>query len=92
MSTTNGENTGTYATGRKWSGNAACKTCGVHLYGNLWGPPKEFLEALSEEKKEFVRGVMDVKPVNIRVLDGVEWDQLKIVRDDCGTEGYTLPD
>ena len=63
-------------------------TCGVHPYLNLYGPPKEVVERLPEERQRLVRKMLDVKPVNIRVLEGVEWEEIEVKREDEGTKGW----
>lgn len=60
----------------------------------LFGPPKEVVERLPEAKREFVRKQLDVRPVNVRCLEGVKEKMkgLEVIRDDEGTEGYSLDD
>lgn len=55
---------------------------------NVYGPPQSVIDRLPEEKKEVVKKNLDVKPVNIRVLEGVDVKYLKIERLDEGTDGY----
>jgi hypothetical protein len=77
-----------YRYGQRFVGFPFCKVCGVHVYLSVYGPPKTFVDRLSEDKKEFVRRNLDLVPVNIRVLDDVDFRGLKIERLDEGTEGY----
>ena len=44
---------------------------------NVYGPPKSVVDRLPEERKEMIRKNLDLKPVNIRVLD------LKLKEDNC---------
>ena len=37
-----------------------------------------------------VAKMLDMQPVNVRALEGVDLKKLKIVRSDEGTEGYVL--
>jgi hypothetical protein len=37
-----------------------------------------------------VAKMLDIQPVNVRVLEGVELATLVVVRSDEGTEGYSL--
>jgi hypothetical protein len=50
------------------------------------------VDRLSEEKKGFVRKQLDIQAVNVRMLEGVEWDEIDVKREDEGTGGYSLPD
>jgi hypothetical protein len=37
-----------------------------------------------------VAKMLDIQPVNVRALEGVDLKELEIVRSDEGTEGYSL--
>lgn len=50
------------------------------------------IDRLPEAKKEFVKQQLEIQPVNLRVLDGVEWSELAVERMDEGTDGYVLED
>jgi len=41
------------------------------VHTHLLGPPAAALEGASEARKEFIRKRLDMRPVNVRVLD--EW-------------------
>jgi hypothetical protein len=56
------------------------------------GPPQEVVDRLPESKKEYVRKLLEIQPVNVRTLDGVEWEEIQVKREDEGTEGYELQD
>jgi len=86
------ENTKDYVFGRKFNGIPFCKTCGGHVYGILYGPPQAVVDRLPEAKREFVKKQLEVQPVNLRVMEGVEWSDLVINSTDEGTEGYVLAD
>jgi hypothetical protein len=60
------------------------------MYMEVHGPPKAVFDTWSEARKEAVRGNFEIVPIRVGVLDGVEWDQLKVERTDEGTEGYTV--
>jgi hypothetical protein len=62
----------------------------VPVYMQIHGPPKVIFDSWPEAKREAVRGNFEILPIRIAVLDGVEWDQLKIERTDEGTDGYTV--
>lgn len=81
-----------YQYGRKFNGAPFCKTCGVHCFGNLYGPPQSIVDRLPEAKKEFVRKQLEIQPLNVRVLNEVDWEGLDIKWANEGTEGYALPD
>lgn len=81
-----------YQFGSKFSGAPFCKTCGIHCFGNLYGPPKEVLATWPEARQAVVKKKLMIQPLNIRVLDNVEWDELKWEKLDVGTEGYRLPE
>jgi len=52
-------------------------------------------DSLPPERKERVMAVywknMALQPLNVRALDDVDLEFLKVERTDEGTEGYTLP-
>ncbi|KAK1984765.1 glutathione-dependent formaldehyde-activating enzyme [Colletotrichum cereale] len=79
-----------YRFGRGFNGWPFCRTCGVHCFGNLYGPPAEIVARLPEARQEFVRRQLEIQPVNIRVLDGVEWDRINITWSNDGVVGYVL--
>ncbi|OLN87507.1 hypothetical protein CCHL11_06156 [Colletotrichum chlorophyti] len=79
-----------YQFGRKFNGSPFCRACGVHCFGNLYGPPKDLIARLPKAKQEFVRKQLEIQPLNIRVLDDVEWDEIDIKWSNEGTEGYAV--
>ncbi|PYI35840.1 hypothetical protein BP00DRAFT_442251 [Aspergillus indologenus CBS 114.80] len=79
-----------YRFGRQFTGHRFCGVCGVQLYMHLHGPPAAVVARLSPEKQELVRRNLDVVPVRVPVLDGVEWEAIRVEREDEGTEGYVL--
>ncbi|KAL0944722.1 glutathione-dependent formaldehyde-activating gfa [Colletotrichum truncatum] len=86
------ENTQDYRFGRRFNGSPFCKTCGVHCFSNLYGPPQAIIDRLPDEKKKFVRRQLEIQPVNVGVLEDVEWDKLNLQWANEGTEGYVLQD
>lgn len=54
------------------------------------GPPKDIFDTLPEERKEALKHFYTLMPVNIRVLNDVEWDSLKVQHPNRGTEGYSV--
>jgi hypothetical protein len=90
------EHTGEYLYGRKFNGAAHCKTCGVLVFNNVYGPPIRVFDSLPPERKEkalaIYRKNMAMQPLNVRALDDVDILSLKVERTDEGTEGYSLPE
>ncbi|KAF2663829.1 glutathione-dependent formaldehyde-activating enzyme [Microthyrium microscopicum] len=88
------ENGFEYLTGRKYSGAVHCKTCGVQVFSNIYGPPRSMFDKLAPERKEKALKVyhknMQLQPLNVRAVEGVDISSLHIIRSDEGTEGYKL--
>jgi hypothetical protein len=84
------EMTQDYTFGRRFNGHPFCKVCGVHVFMNLYGPPKELVHGWPQQRQEMVAKMLDIQPINVRVLEGMELAALTVVRTDEGTEGYTL--
>ncbi|KAM0809093.1 putative Mss4-like protein [Seiridium cardinale] len=83
-------NASTYAPGQGFSGSRFCKHCGVKVFSDLYGPPAELVATWPEARQAMVARKLDIKPLNVRALEGVEWDQLQVQRSDEGTEGYVV--
>jgi hypothetical protein len=68
----------------------------VHVFGNIYGPPISVFDKLPPERKEKVleiyRKNLQLQPLNVRAMEGVDLTELKINRSDEGTEGYVLND
>ncbi|KAL6856796.1 hypothetical protein J3F83DRAFT_751856 [Trichoderma novae-zelandiae] len=85
-----------YLTGGKFTGSTFCKTCGVHVFSNVYGPPISVFDKLLPERKEKALAVyhknMAMQPLNVRAIEGINLDSLRplIKREDEGTEGYAL--
>ncbi|KAL7782382.1 hypothetical protein V8C43DRAFT_296174 [Trichoderma afarasin] len=85
-----------YLTGGKFTGSTYCKTCGVHVFSNIYGPPISVFDKLPPERKERALAVyhknMAMQPLNVRAIEGVKVDTFRplIKREDEGTEGYEL--
>lgn len=60
------------------------------MFLNLYGPPKEVVRSWPQARRDMVAKMLDIQPVNVRVLEGVELATLVVVRSDEGTEGYSL--
>ncbi|CAK7230733.1 hypothetical protein SBRCBS47491_007687 [Sporothrix bragantina] len=75
---------------RRFMGHPFCTTCGAHVFMNVYGPPQDMIDRLSEAKKELVRQNLDVLPINVRILDRIQrhLGQLQIAQSDEGTQGY----
>ena len=48
------------------------------------------VDRLDEEKKEYVKKMLEIQPVNFRCLDGVEVREWEVKREDVGTGGYEV--
>ncbi|KAK1833633.1 hypothetical protein QBC39DRAFT_302466 [Podospora conica] len=90
------DNTFEYLYGRKFNGAAHCKTCGVLVFNNVYGPPVSVFDRLPPERREAVLAVywknLDMLPLNVRALDGVDFKALVVKREDEKTGGYELVD
>ena len=90
------ENAFEYLYGRKFNGAVHCKTCGVMVFKNVYGPPISVFDSLPPERKEAVLAIywknMAMQPLNVRALDDIDLVSLEIKRTDEGTEGYVLTD
>lgn len=77
---------------RRFMGHPFCTTCGAHVFMNVYGPPAEEVAQLSPEKQALVKQNLDVVPVNVRILDGIQahLGHLNVVRSDEGTDGYMV--
>jgi len=66
------------------------------VFNNVYGPDFSVFENLPPERKAKVLAVywknMALQPLNVRALDDVDINTLKIERRDEGTDGYTLGD
>lgn len=56
----------------------------------IHGPPKAVFDRLPEARRNALRGNFEILPVRVRLLDRVEWEELKVERSDEGTEGYVV--
>lgn len=82
--------TAIYAFGRKFNQFPFCKTCGVACFVIPLGPPPDVVNRLPAEKQAFVESLRRIRPLYVRAMSGVEWDEIRPVRSDEGTEGYTV--
>lgn len=87
-------NTFEYRYGQKFTGLAHCRICGVLVYKTVYGPPITVFDRLPAERRERALSVyfrnMELQPLNVRTLEGVNVDTLVLQRSDEGTEGYEL--
>lgn len=56
----------------------------------IHGPPKEIVDTWPEARKELIKKNVNLFPVNLRVMNDVEWDELKIERSKEGAVGYVV--
>ncbi|OTB01660.1 hypothetical protein M426DRAFT_323289 [Hypoxylon sp. CI-4A] len=72
------DNISFYAFGRDYWKKSFCKTCGVSLHNHLDNYTPEEIAAMPDGRREWVTEHIDWRPINLRVLDGVELDKLPI--------------
>lgn len=65
-----------------------CNICGTGTHSRVLGPPKHIQDNWSSEIRAENAKNFDVLPVNLRILEGVEWDELKVKRDDKADGDY----
>ncbi|EIN14567.1 hypothetical protein PUNSTDRAFT_118027 [Punctularia strigosozonata HHB-11173 SS5] len=68
----------TYQFARKFLEHKFCSICGVSTHVKVIGPPPEIVAKMSDAGKEQARQMVAIMPVNLRILDGVEWEEIKI--------------
>jgi hypothetical protein len=86
VSITGADNTTGYSFGRKFTKHHFCNKCGVPVYLSILGPPKEIQDRWSDEARARMAPKFDLLPVNVKLLQGVEWDQLKVIREFDGKD------
>lgn len=59
-------------------GKAFCKTCGVYLYGKHHPAPEEVVAQMPEEHKKWVVDGAHLRPLNMRILDGVDLKEMNM--------------
>lgn len=66
------------------------------MFNNVYGPPVSVFDRLPPERREVVLAAyhqnLAMRPLNVRALDDVDVESLKVHREDEGTEGYNLLD
>lgn len=83
----NPNNLKVYQFGLKYVEHCFCSECGVAVFLQPVGPPSEELETWSEERKKQLEAMLVLNPLNLHVLDGVEWEELKVTE----VQGKDLP-
>jgi hypothetical protein len=84
------ENTTSYEFGTEFQEHHFCNTCGVSIYIRVKEENDDGFETWPQERKQKVRENRGKVPINIRILNDVEWEELKIERIDDGQEGYVV--
>lgn len=83
-----------YRSGRRFIGRVHCVECGVHVYDNVYGPPITVFDKLPPERKSQALQVynrnLNIIPLNLRSMVGVDLTKTRIARTDDGTRGYEL--
>jgi hypothetical protein len=66
------------------------------VFTDIYGPPISVFDKLPPERKEAALRVyhknMQLQPLNVRAMEGVDLSTLDIKRTDDGTKGYELED
>lgn len=83
------ENTKGYKFGGKYATHYFCKTCGIPLYMRIHPPSKELI-GTPPEARQTVMENFNLIPINLKVLNDVEWEGLKVERSQQGPVGYTV--
>lgn len=65
------ENLGRYQYG--YNVNRFCRICGVPVDLDIIGPPADVVKDWSDSRQRFVEAGRTMQPINIRLLEGVEW-------------------
>ncbi|RYO86021.1 hypothetical protein DL764_009066 [Monosporascus ibericus] len=81
------ENLGTYTFGTHACGKTFCKTCGVPVHNQIYTLTEEQLGKFSEDVRNFISGAAHLKPINIRLLNGINTKELNVSR----VDGYSRP-
>ncbi|KAI1083515.1 glutathione-dependent formaldehyde-activating enzyme [Whalleya microplaca] len=80
------ENLATYCFGKKYFGKTFCKTCGVPVHNVPQTLTEEDAAKMKESDKNFVAAAKYLKPINLRLFDGVDVKDLNIKKID----GYNI--
>lgn len=76
-----------YQFGRKFLEHVFCGTCGVPVFIRVLGPPVEVIAKMPDHAKAHAAEMVKIMPVNLHILDGVEWDTLNVTK----TQGKDQP-
>lgn len=68
------ENLTSYRFNRKFATHLFCKTCGLHVDLAIREPSEDGAKVLNAAQKEFFEYAKTTHPLNLRLLDGVEWN------------------
>jgi hypothetical protein len=67
-----------YQFGRKFLEQCFCGICAVPVFTRVLGPPPEIVEKMPEKARAHRDQMVQLNPVNLHILDGVEWDEVKV--------------
>ncbi|KAI1178451.1 glutathione-dependent formaldehyde-activating enzyme [Nemania sp. FL0916] len=79
------ENLGMYLFGLKSTGKTFCKVCGVPIHSQMMKFTEEELASKSEKEKDWILGGQSLAPVNLRIINDLDVNDLNASRFD----GYT---
>ncbi|KAI1461379.1 glutathione-dependent formaldehyde-activating enzyme [Annulohypoxylon moriforme] len=80
------ENLTVYLFNTRLFGKSFCKVCGIAVNNDTQSVSEEQLNALSEEKRNFVKSGLALNPVNLRLFDDVDIKDLNVGKFD----GYNI--
>lgn len=76
------DNLTNYLFGTKLFGKHFCKTCGIVLYNRIIPITEEEISQMPEGQANFVRGSLNMMPVNLRVINGLNVKDLNVTQFD----------
>ncbi|OTA55598.1 hypothetical protein K449DRAFT_171672 [Hypoxylon sp. EC38] len=77
-----------YSFGRGIWKKSFCRTCGVPIHNHIDDYTPEQIAELPEDKRQWTIDHLDWSPINLRILDGVNLNELPITRVEGSKLGY----
>ncbi|KAI1409676.1 glutathione-dependent formaldehyde-activating enzyme [Hypoxylon sp. FL1857] len=72
------ENLKTYLFGSMLWGKPFCKICGVSVHNQSPSLTEEELNAMPEDRRDFIRGGLDLTPINLRIFNDLDVEDLNV--------------
>ncbi|KAI1142300.1 glutathione-dependent formaldehyde-activating enzyme [Hypoxylon sp. FL0543] len=76
------ENLGTYLFGSMLFGKTFCKTCGIAVHNQVQPITEDELNAMTEERRNFIKGGMEMTPINLRLFNDLDVEDLNVAHFD----------